>query len=52
MGLRSCHMQDLVGGADDVTVQEIVGIVMVVEIVGVESIVVQGEHVVECGIEG
>ena len=45
-------------GEDDVTVQdvlfvdEVVGIVRVVEIVGVENIVVQGEHIVECGIEG
>ena len=39
-------------GEDDVTVQGVMGIVRVVEIVRVENIVVKGEHVVECGIEG
>ena len=37
--------------AGDITVQEVVGIARVVELAGVESIFVQGEHVVECGIE-
>ena len=44
--------ESLVAGEDDVTVQEVVRIVRVVEIVGVENIIVQREHVVECGIEG
>ena len=38
--------------AGDITVQEVVGIARVVELVGVESIFSQGEHVVECSIEG
>ena len=38
--------------AGDTTVQEVVGIVRVVELAGVESIFAQGEHVVECGVEG
>ena len=40
-------------GEDGVTVQEVVGIARVVELVGVENILVQGGgHVVERGIEG
>ena len=38
--------------ARDITVQKVVGIARVVELAGVESIFVQREHVVECGIEG
>ena len=38
--------------AGDITVQEVVGIAGVVELAEVESIFAQGEHVVECGIEG
>ena len=38
--------------AGDITVQEVVGIARVVELAGVESIFAQGEHVVECGVEG
>ena len=37
--------------AGDITVQ-VVGIARVVELVGVGSIFAQGEHVVECGVEG
>ena len=44
--------ESLVAGEDGVTVQEVVGIARVVELVGVENIFVQGGHVVECGIEG
>ena len=38
--------------AGDITVQEVVGIARVVKLAGFESIFVQGEHVVVCGIEG
>ena len=38
--------------AGDKTVHEVVGIARVVELAGVESIFAQGEHVVECGIDG
>ena len=38
--------------AGDITVQEVVGIAGVVELAEVESIFAQGEHVVECCIEG
>ena len=39
-------------GEDGVTVQEVVGVARVVELVGVQNIFVQEGHVAECGIEG
>ena len=44
--------QSLVAGEDDGTVLFVEEVEEVVGIMGVENIVVQGEHVVECGIEG
>ena len=44
--------ESLVAGEDGVTVKKVVGIVRVVELVGVENILVQGDHIVERGNEG